>query len=671
MDNKRENTNAFVRSYSRFRTFILEQRYLPRWAVVILDLSICGFSYFLTWAILRDTPLQMYSVLAPWSKLISVIGIHFLFFLLYRTYSGIIRHSTFTDVYRIVLATGSTLIALLLINAISQAVTGGKIFLTTGIILYAFFSGTMLIAFRITVKETYRFLRAAASGNLKIRVLVYGVDDETIALTQALMNDSASQYRPVAFLSLRSKGSKFKLAGLPVINADKELNEQELKRIRHQIDFDGILLVSDLLSVPEKNKLTENAFSQGLDVYNIALPEQLHHSCDVQLRVAPLQIEDLLERNVIKTDVELISGDLRGKCILVTGGAGSIGGELVRQIAAFEPGRLIVLDNAESALHEVDLYLKKNFPSLNYQVYLADVTKKGRMEGIFAKFRFQVVYHAAAYKHVPMIERHPREGIRTNIIGTRNLAELAVSYDCDRFVMISTDKAVNPSNVMGATKRAAEMFVQALQNQPGVKTKFITTRFGNVLGSNGSVIPFFREQIKKGGPVTVTHKDIIRYFMTIQEACQLVLQAGTMAKGGEIFVFDMGKPVRILDMAERMIKLSGLRPYVDIPIEITGLREGEKLYEELLIDGETTLPTFHPKIMVSKVLEHNYVEICATLDELDLLSNSVGKKKYIIKKLKELVPEFVSQNSIFEALDEGKTAAEPLRRKTPSSQNIK
>jgi len=310
------------------------------------------------------------------------------------------------------------------------------------------------------------------------------------------------------------------------------------------------------------------------------------------------------------------------------------------------------LDNAESSLHDVDMYLKKNFPDLDCQVYLADITNKDRMEGIFAKYRFDMVYHAAAYKHVPMIERHPREGIRANIMGTRILADLATKYGCERFVMISTDKAVNPSNVMGASKRAAEMYVQTLQKHPGVTTKFITTRFGNVLGSNGSVIPYFKEQIKRGGPVTVTHKDITRYFMTIKEACQLVLQAGTMGQGGEIFVFDMGKPVRILDMAERMIKLSGLKPYVDIPIEIVGLREGEKLYEELLIDGETTLPTFHPKIMVGKVVDHDYSEICKTLDELELMANSIGKKKFIIQKLKSLIPEYVSQNSVFSELDE-------------------
>lgn len=636
--------------YSKVREYALEQRYLPRWMVMGIDLCICFVSFVITVVILLNSPFELYDVLSIPQKGLILIGLHGGFFALLRSYSGIVRHSTFTDVYRLALATFSAIVVALIINYVYQFIYEQKIFLTTGLVLYAFFSFALLVTFRIAVKETYRFMRQEASGFLKKRVVILGADDKNIAFAQSLMVDTESLYRPVAFLSMNERFRNHKIIGLPVYNQSNNLKE-DLKRINQRFDVDGVLIAGDLLSVPEKNSIVENVFDEGLEVYNVALPEQWHDKSDVHLKIAPLQIEDLLERNVIETDTNLISEDLRGKVILITGGAGSIGSELVRQIASFKPKKLIALDNAESSLHEIDLFLKKDYPDLDYQVYLADITKKGRMEGIFDKFHFDVVYHAAAYKHVPMIEKHPREGIRTNTFGTRILAELAVKYGCQRFVMISTDKAVNPSNVMGATKRAAEMYVQALQRKPGVTTKFITTRFGNVLGSNGSVIPFFKEQIKNGGPVTVTHKDIIRYFMTIKEACQLVLQAGTMGKGGEIFVFDMGKPVRILDMAERMIKLCGLKPYEDIPIEITGLREGEKLYEELLNDGETTLPTFHPKIMVSSVVEYDFEELSDSFDSLNVLVNDIGKKRFIIKRLKELVPEFVSQNSVYSNLD--------------------
>src|SRR5690606_34356241 len=371
---------------------------------------------------------------------------------------------------------------------------------------------------------------------------------------------------------------------------------------------------------------------------------------DIHTQIKPIQIEDLLDRTPITTDSELIKKDLYHKTVLVTGGAGSIGSEIVKQIAEFNPKKIVVLDNAESALHDMELFMNQNYSDLNFDILLADIRNLERMEMLFTKYRFDVVYHAAAYKHVPLIEKNPHEAVYVNIGGTINLANLSVKYDVQKFVMVSTDKAVNPTNVMGASKRAAEMYVQSLQNHKSCNTRFITTRFGNVLGSNGSVIPYFRKQIAAGGPVTVTHKEIIRYFMTISEACQLVLQAGTMGKGGEIFVFDMGKPVKILDMAERMIQLSGLKPYVDIDIEITGLRPGEKLYEELLNDTCTTLPTYHPKIMVSKVPTLDYILIRAKIDEIISISE-FGKSKLIVKKLKELIPEFLSNNSEFQVLD--------------------
>ena len=643
-------TLSIARLYSNFRKNILGQRYLPRWMVALIDLVICALSFVITWLILNETEFLFNDYLSISEKAVILITVHFGCFILFRTYSGIIRHSTFSDVYRFAKATVTLLLITAIGNIIFYYYTNTKLFLTTTLLLYSFISLTLLLGFRIFVKESYKFLRAAASGNLKKRVIILGIDDKTISLSHAILTDSASDYRPVALLTTKEKRRSFKILNLPVCYTDEDL-ESNLRKIKDKYKAAGVLLIGDLLSVAERSWIAEACFSLDMEVYNLSLPEQWNDFSGKPLKIVPLRIEDLLERSVIEIDTENISKDLKDKKILVTGGAGSIGSELVRQIATLNPELLVVLDNGESPLHNVEVYLKKRFPELNYRIYLADVTQKGRMEGVFKKFKFDVVYHAAAYKHVPMMERHPREAIRTNIIGTRNLAELAVKYRCDRFVMISTDKAVNPSNVMGASKRAAEMFVQSLQRSQGISTRFITTRFGNVLGSNGSVIPFFRQQIKNGGPVTVTHKDIIRYFMTIEEACQLVLQAGTMGKGGEIFVFDMGKPVRILDLAERMIKLSGLKPYIDISIEIVGLRQGEKLYEELLIDGESTLPTYHPKIMVCSTVPHDYLNICNAIDELEGLANHIGKKRDIILRLKQMVPEFVSQNSEFSKLD--------------------
>lgn len=643
-------TLFIARLFSNFRKNVLGQRYLPRWMVALIDVTICAISFLITWLILNETQVSFQNYLSISQKAVILVAVHFGCFMLFRTYSGIIRHSTFSDVYRFAKATVTFLLITSVGNIIFYYYADTKLFLTTTLLLYTFISLTLLLGFRIFIKEAYRFLRAAASGNLKKRVIVLGLDDKTIALSHAILADSASDYKPVAFLTTKEKRRSFKIMNLPVCYTDDNL-ESNLQMVKNKYDAEGVLLVGDLLSVKERSWIADACFSLQLKVYNLSLPEQVDGFSSKPIQITPLRIEDLLERSVIETEVEDISNDLRDKKILITGGAGSIGSELVRQVAAINPKLLVILDNAESPLHKIEMHLKNNFPNLNYSMYLADVSKRGRMEGIFKKFKFDVVYHAAAYKHVPMMERHPREAIRINIIGTRNLAELSVKYGCERFVMVSTDKAVNPSNVMGASKRAAEMFVQALQRSPEVRTRFITTRFGNVLGSNGSVIPFFREQIKNGGPVTVTHKDIIRYFMTIPEACQLVLQAGTMGKGGEIFVFDMGKPVKILDLAERMIKLSGFKPYSEIPIEIVGLRQGEKLYEELLVDGETTLPTYHPKIMVCSTVQHDYKDICSAIDELEVMADSIGKKRNIILRLKKLVPEFVSQNSEYSTLD--------------------
>lgn len=634
---------------NRIRELIEGQRYLPRWVVLCLDLILSLLAVSFTVIVMLTSPYIPYLTLTMWERIGIVLGLQILSFGIFKTYAGIIRHSTFVDVYRIALSVLFVLIGGVVINYIYYWITDEKIFLIIELLLYTIFSALLLISFRIIVKESYHFILNAASGKFKKVVLVFGVDDRTIGLTQSIIANTESKFKPVAFLSDSKSGKNYKVIGLPFLSSSENLND-DLEKYKGIFNLDGILMVADQVTIKDKNYIVESALNNGLEVFNISLPKELSSS-ETRVNITPIQIEDLLERNEIEVDNKLISEDLQGRTILITGGAGSIGSELARLIAGFEPKKLIVLDNAESMLHEIDLFLKNTFPNLNYQVYLADITKVDRMEGIFKKFKFDIVYHAAAYKHVPMIERHPREGIRTNTIGTRIIAELAAKYKCDRFVMVSTDKAVNPSNVMGASKRAAEMFVQAFQKRPDMQTKFITTRFGNVLGSNGSVIPLFKKQIERGGPVTVTHEEIIRYFMTIREACQLVLQAGTMGKGGEIFVFDMGKPVRILDMAERMIKLCGLQPYKDINIEITGLREGEKLFEELLIDGETALPTYHPKILVSKMVDYDCQTMINALDKIEQMINKGEDNVAIIQKLKILVPDFVSQNSVYNSLD--------------------
>jgi FlaA1/EpsC-like NDP-sugar epimerase len=476
------------------------------------------------------------------------------------------------------------------------------------------------------------------------------MDDQTISLGKALTTESNLPYKLVGFITESQINKNLKILNKPVFSVPINTGSNEFTELLAKYNLDGVLIVSESLTIKEKNQIVEACLANKVEIFNVPLVEHWNRKEDIQTQIKPIQIEDLLERTPIEMDVELIKNGLFGKTILVTGGAGSIGSEIVKQLAAFSPKKIVILDNAESALHDMELFMKQNYSEINFTIILADIRNQERIEMLFAKYRFDMVYHAAAYKHVPLIEKNPHEAVYVNIMGTINLADLSVKYNIEKFVMISTDKAVNPTNVMGASKRAAEMYVQSLQNHITSRTRFITTRFGNVLGSNGSVIPYFRKQIAEGGPVTVTHKEIIRYFMTISEACQLVLQAGTMGNGGEIFVFDMGKPIKILDMAERMIRLSGLKPYEDIDIEITGLRPGEKLYEELLNDTSTSLPTYHPKIMVSKVPTVEYNLITSRIQEIVSLSE-FGKRKEIVKKLKDLIPEFLSNNSEYEVLD--------------------
>ncbi len=624
---------------------LLDQRYLPRWVVVMIDIGLTFLSLVIVYLILSGTPLTFYKTFSVYQQGGIVIAVNLIYFVVYKTYSGIIRHSTFTDILKLAFAAFSTAITLLLINFIFHFVQGERIFLTTSILLYMLLSFTILFLFRISVKESYQFIKNAAVGQVSKRVAIIGVDDHTISLGRALTTESNMPFKLVCFISVNRVAKKYHILGKPVIPISNNFSNT-LKNL----DIDGVLLISESFSGKERNEIVEACLTNEKEVFNVPLLEQWNKKEDIETKIKHIDIEDLLERDPIKIDDHLIQLDIENKVILVTGGAGSIGSEIVKQVAEYNPKLVVILDQAESALHGLEMYLTVNYPKLNFVSELANVSNMKRLQMLFSNYQFDMVYHAAAYKHVPLVERNPHEAIFVNVLGTVNLAILSASFEVDKFVMVSTDKAVNPTNVMGASKRIAEMYVQSLQNEKGVSTKFITTRFGNVLGSSGSVIPHFRKQISQGGPVTVTHKDIIRYFMMIPEACQLVLQAGTMGKGGEIYVFDMGKPIKIIDLAEKMIRLSGFEPYVDIDIKIIGLRPGEKLYEELLGDKATTLPTHHRKIMVAKISPENFDIIKPKVKRLIKIATEKNAEQ-VVKLIKELVPEYKSNNSTFEKLD--------------------
>ncbi len=624
---------------------ILNNRYLPRWMVLLIDTGIVFISIGIVYYILSGTPLKFYNQYSLETQGISVLIVSVLSFYLFKTYSGIIRHSTITDVFKLAISAATTASVIILFNYVYFYITGNKVFLTVGVLLLMLFSFTIQLLFRISVKEVYNSLMKITTGNLKKRVMIFGVDAHSLNIGKTLLAEDTVEFKLIGFITEKSKTKGGKIYGKPIICL-----KNDFKKLKNEYNVEAIIIADKTYSIKQKNKIIELCLENGIEIFRVPFIEQVNTKNGANLQIKPIQIEDLLEREPIEINNKLINVDLKNKIILVTGGAGSIGSEIIIQLSNFNPKLVIILDQAESALHELELLLKEKHPNLKFITKLADISNNYRLEKIFSKYNINYLYHTAAYKHVPMIEKNPREAILVNVMGTSNLALLSIKYNIEKFVMVSTDKAVNPTNVMGASKRAAEMYVQSLQNEPHCNTKFITTRFGNVLGSNGSVIPHFRNQIAKGGPVTVTHKDIIRYFMTIPEACQLVLQAGTMGHGGEIFVFDMGEQVKILDLAEKMIRLSGLEPYEDIDIEITGLRPGEKLYEELLNDSSKSLPTHHKKIMISKVPIVDFNEIKYKIDNL-IISANQDEDKEVVFLLKQIVPEFKSENSIYKELD--------------------
>lgn len=621
-------------------------RYLPRWIILAIDIGLIFLATLFSCYIIEKLSYNKDVFYNNLNMYALIIGVNLVYMYLFRTYAGIIRHSTFIDLFKLLLATFCSTVTVAVISYGYYLLFGIKLIIAHIPFLSIFFASSFMILFmfRLFVKEFFHIVREFRRSTLKKRILVLGIDETSIAIARAVLDNPNLPYHIVGFLTQRHDSRRAHLLGKPIFSKEKiERNDKE------DLALDGVLIIKEMMSKEEMNSWVNLFLEKDLQVFKAPSVQKLRDS-DLGASIKTLQIEDLLNRKPIKIENEEVKRRHFGKNILITGGAGSIGSEIVRQVSQFDPELVVVLDQAETPLYEIELEMREKFPNIHFKFVLADISNRHRIEPLFQKYNFSMVYHAAAYKHVPLVEQNPHEAILVNILGTKNLSVLASKYKVNRFVMISTDKAVNPTNVMGASKRAAELFVQALQKTEGNTTKFITTRFGNVLGSNGSVIPHFKKQIEAGGPITITHPDIVRYFMTIPEACDLVLQAGTMGNGGEIFVFDMGEPVKILDLATRMIKLSGFEPNTDIKIIYTGLRPGEKLYEELLSDDAKTLPTHNEKIMVSK-------DPTMAFDEIEQYANQITKaalrreKVEVVQILKSIVPEFKSNNSIYEVLD--------------------
>ena len=629
---------------------LTKEKYLNRWIIFLIDLFLSVFS--------TVTSLALVSYILDWNytdRIILTVFLASLFcstasFLVCQTYKGIIRHSAFTETGRIAMSSSLKVATILPVLLFTTGLLSFRGFLLGSVVDFflTFFILTIFRAFLITL---YTFMVSSIASNRKDKLFIFGHEDSS----PALLNDSFlrenSSYQVEGFLRFGQRVSmRIGLYKVYFIT-----DQEEFSRWVNRYNIKAILF-TDYKAVKEESERLVR-FCEKEKVRMLLLPslDELKGG-KLKMRALPeVRIEDLLGREEIRINMEEIAGSLKGKVVLVTGAAGSIGSELCRQLCHFGLKQLVLFDSAETPMHNIRLELEEKFPDVEFTPVMGDIRMIHRVESIYQRFHPQLVFHAAAYKHVPLMEENPCEAVHTNVYGTRNVADMAVKYDVDKFIMVSTDKAVNPTNVMGASKRLAEMYVQSLsiaisKGRQSGKTRFITTRFGNVLGSNGSVIPRFREQLAKGGPLTVTHPDIIRYFMTIPEACRLVLEAAFMGKGNEIFVFDMGTPVKIADLARRMIELAGLIPGEDIEIKYTGLRPGEKLYEELLATKENTLPTENEKIYRSQVREYDYEDICTLMSPLIDLAIKVDKMG-TVRMMKGIVPEFKSKNSVYEALD--------------------
>ena len=633
--------------FSRLSTWYFSKKSLPYWGIILLDCCLILFSGLLVYA-LNNGVLSTLDILGHLLVTLLVCLIPYLVgFRLFHTYSGIIRYSSFVDLQKVGFAVLFGLICVVVFQALTDFSPYLMYIRKRDLILSALLAMSLMWMMRVFVKYFYVSTFRVAKAE---RAFIYGVKQGGVSLAKSIQNQDPARFVLAGFISDMAEIGNRYLMGVKVYP-----NNEDLIGVMRRLQAD-VLLVSPLKveAIRNNQEMVDRLIKANIKIYMTPAAQEWDGRSDLShTQLREVNIEDLLPRDKIEIDLEAVRKQLTGKRILITGAAGSIGSEIVRQVAQFAPERMVLIDQAETPLHDVRLMMARGWSNIESYTVVSDICVRERMEELFEEHRPDYVFHAAAYKHVPMMEDNPEESVRNNVDGTRVIADLAVKYGTRKFVMVSTDKAVNPTNVMGCSKRICEIYVQSLDQaikdgKVSGRTQFVTTRFGNVLGSNGSVIPLFKEQIKRGGPVTVTHKDIIRFFMLIPEACKLVLEAGTMGNGGEIFVFDMGKPVRIVDLAERMIRLSGVK---GIEIRFTGLRDGEKLYEEVLNEDETSKPTFHPKIKIAQVRAYDYADANLRIDAL-VHACAVEGDMQIVKRMKEIVPEFKSQHSKYEVLDE-------------------
>lgn len=635
---------------------------VPRWIIFCLDLLVCAFSLCFAYFLKYNFNIEEINSNELSRNILVFTILNSFVFLIIKTYAGIIRYTSAQDSFRILFSVLISNGLFVLVNLVLVSFHNAPYISNVILVINGLTGFLLLITYRVMVKYFFMYVKNFKMD--KRRVIIYGAGEAGIAAKRTLDHDNKVNMLLTAFIDDDERKTGKAIDGIKIYHT------REFLSLIKDDNIDDLIIASQNILPDRKNRIVDLCLENEIKVLTLPPVRSWINGQLSSKQLQNIKIEDLLEREPIEIHNEIISEQLRGKRVLVTGAAGSIGSEIVRQIAQFSPQMIILNDQSETPLHELHLELQENNLQNNFHSFIGDVRDRCRMELLFQTFKPHYVYHAAAYKHVPLMEHNPGEAVRTNVMGTKVVADLSVKYGVHKFVMISTDKAVNPTNVMGASKRIAEIYVQSLFNSfkykeptiytnglshlnedpSSVNTLFITTRFGNVLGSNGSVIPRFKAQIQKGGPITVTHPDITRYFMTIPEACRLVLEAGSMGEGGEIFIFDMGKSVKIIELAKKMIRLSGLVPHQDIAIEFSGLRPGEKLYEELLNDLENTMPTHHEKIMVAQVREYHFQTISKHISELIKLSCEY-KDRQVVIKMKEIVPEFKSNNSIYEELD--------------------